>query len=329
MRTANTVRRSLAAVAALIFFAGCGSDTTTPTKARPIASIALTPASFTLGRGATQQLRADLLDASGAAVDGATATWTTSNPAIATVDVDGNVFGAGLGGPVEISATANGHTATASVTVVPANVSLTPVVTSLAVGQSVRLTATAYDAAGATIDAGTPTFVALPPGLATIDQSGLLTALISGTVTVYASMAGTSRQVDILLGVPSAYDGSWTGFAGNSPVEFDVLFGAVRRWSIPSIPYPSFCESPPPPTFFTISVTATIANDAFAVPVPSASGGGVIDGMFTSPTDASGSIPAITVPPFVLCTSTSSGHGVSQTSTMAAFQAATFTATRR
>ena len=55
-----------------------------------VSRVVVTPATVTLTRiGASQQFQAQARDASGNAVSGTSFTWTSSNPAVATVDADG------------------------------------------------------------------------------------------------------------------------------------------------------------------------------------------------------------------------------------------------
>jgi uncharacterized protein YjdB len=69
-----------------------------------------------VGRGRTTQLTAITYDAHGTVLTGRQVAWTTSNPAIATVDDTGLVTGVGAGGAV-ITATAEGKSATARILV--------------------------------------------------------------------------------------------------------------------------------------------------------------------------------------------------------------------
>ncbi len=99
---------------------GGGSDITTnppPPPATPtVASVALTAPRRLLSAGEEVQFTATAKDAQGAAVSGATITWTSSASAIATVDATGKVHGAS-GGTAIITAAASSQQDTATVTV--------------------------------------------------------------------------------------------------------------------------------------------------------------------------------------------------------------------
>ncbi len=88
-------------------------------------------------------------DANGNVLTGRVITWASSNPALATVNASGLVTGVAAGGPVTITATSEGQSGTAAVTVtaVPvASVTVAPATASVTAGQTVQLTATTKDA---------------------------------------------------------------------------------------------------------------------------------------------------------------------------------------
>jgi uncharacterized protein YjdB len=84
----------------------------------PVATIAITPSAGTLPIGTTVQLTATLRDEFGHVLPGRLVTWTSSDPALASVDGIGVVAGVRAGGPVVISATSEGQVGSAQVTVI-------------------------------------------------------------------------------------------------------------------------------------------------------------------------------------------------------------------
>jgi hypothetical protein len=93
---------------------GGAAVTVTPA---PVASVAVAPASPSVMIGGTIQLTATTRDAGGNILTGRTITWSSGNSAVASVNATGLVTGVAAGGPVTVSATSEGITGTAAVTV--------------------------------------------------------------------------------------------------------------------------------------------------------------------------------------------------------------------
>jgi uncharacterized protein YjdB len=107
-----------------------------------IASIAVSPATASGAVGQQAQFAAALTGASGAAVTGRRVIWTTSNPAVVTVDTTGFATGVAAGSAT-ITATSAGKTASATVTVTGTQTVTNPgIVTDLAIASIADTTAT-------------------------------------------------------------------------------------------------------------------------------------------------------------------------------------------
>lgn len=85
----------------------------------PVNAVTLTPATVTLVAGNTTTLRAVLTDSTGSALFGRPIEWTSTDAGVATVLVTGFVRAIGAG-TATITATSEGHSGTAVVTVLPA-----------------------------------------------------------------------------------------------------------------------------------------------------------------------------------------------------------------
>ncbi|PYO38145.1 MAG: hypothetical protein DMD29_14160, partial [Gemmatimonadetes bacterium] len=94
------------------------SGTTTASTA-PVASVTLSPASANVVVGAVEQLTATLKDAAGNVLTGRTVTWASSALGVATVSGNGLVTGLVVGSAT-ITATSEGQSGTAALTVVAA-----------------------------------------------------------------------------------------------------------------------------------------------------------------------------------------------------------------
>ena len=107
-----TSRRLLIGIGVAFFAAACGSSPTAPNQT---TSVTVSQTSATVARQTTLQLVAQAHIQSGVTTDVTqAATWTSSNPDVATV-VAGLVSVKGLG-PVQISVSYQGQTATSTIT---------------------------------------------------------------------------------------------------------------------------------------------------------------------------------------------------------------------
>ncbi|HEV8399056.1 MAG TPA: Ig-like domain-containing protein, partial [Gemmatimonadales bacterium] len=171
-----------------------------------VASVAVTPASASVLVGATQQLTATPLDADGNPLSGRVVTWASSNPAIASVDAAGLVTAVASGEPVTITATSEGKSGTAAIsvsTVAVATVEVSPATGSIeAGGDTIRLTAVAKDADGNVLSGRAVTWTSGDPA-ATVSTSGLVTGVTPGAPTITATIEGQTGSADITV-VPAA-----------------------------------------------------------------------------------------------------------------------------
>jgi uncharacterized protein YjdB len=98
---------------------------TTPPSTAPVATVAVSPASASVSIGSTLQLSAVVKDASGNVLTGRTVTWTSDNAAVALVSASGLVTGLVLG-TATMTATSEGRSGTAALTVASAGVGPEP-----------------------------------------------------------------------------------------------------------------------------------------------------------------------------------------------------------
>ncbi|HEX8210845.1 MAG TPA: Ig-like domain-containing protein [Longimicrobium sp.] len=166
----------------------------------PVTSVEVTPQNATIQSGASVQLTAIARDASGAAVGGRPITWTSADPAVASVSATGLVTGSNPGGPVAITATVEGKSAMAQVTVIPvpiATLTLSPNPAEVRVGLTTQLTLIARDAAGNELGGRTATLVTSNAAVATIDGNRVVTGVSAGTATITATAEGKTATATI------------------------------------------------------------------------------------------------------------------------------------
>jgi hypothetical protein len=133
----------------------------------------------------------------GSALPTVTFTWSTSNPQIATVDSSGVVTPLALG-VVEVSAAAD-KIGRATLVILPAamSVSISPSVDTIQVSlpivsarDTVRLQASARDLTGGLLGGVAFSWSSSSPSVATVDETGLVHAVATGSTTIRASASG-------------------------------------------------------------------------------------------------------------------------------------------
>jgi len=165
-------------------------------SSKKVASVTVIPATASVIVGGTVQLAAEVRDAQGNLMV-RQVTWESSSSAIATVSA-GLVTGVSLGN-VTITARVQSVSGTASVSVVPPVTTIVIASTAnepLEVGLTRQLTATAYDGSGLPVQVQL-TWTSSDNGVASVDQTGLVTGVGRGTATITAAVGPVSDAVDI------------------------------------------------------------------------------------------------------------------------------------
>lgn len=188
-----------AATMALLFtLAACGGDsgtTPTPPPAAVAASVAVsaTEIGAVTAIGATRSLTAVVKDANQATLTGAAVSWTTNNAAVATVSGSGaaaTVTATG-NGTATITATSGSVSGTVTIDVAQrfATLAVQAAVTSLAIGSTTQLTATARDARGNAMAGVTGvTYTSADRTRAIVSSDGVVTAISPGAASFGASL---------------------------------------------------------------------------------------------------------------------------------------------
>ncbi len=183
-----------------------GSTTVTVTPAI-LTSIAVTPAHPSVANGTTVQLTATGTFSDRTTQDlTASAIWTSSSNAIATVSSGGLVRGTGVG-RATITATQAGVSGATIVTVTAAvlsSITITPPNTSIAQGTSEQLTATGTFSDGTTQDlTAFVTWISSAPSLVTVSNAdgsqGLATGSGVGNATITATQGGLSGTTTVTV----------------------------------------------------------------------------------------------------------------------------------
>jgi uncharacterized protein YjdB len=143
---------------------------------------------------------------SGNPIDISEFAWTSSNPAVATVDASGVVTPITTG-TVEIRASAD-KIGRATLVIAPATmaITITPAVDTIFIGatiaarDTVRLVATARDLAGAVVPGLTFQWTSSSPAVATVDATGLVRAVGVGItdINVSANSHNAAARVHVI-----------------------------------------------------------------------------------------------------------------------------------
>ncbi|MCC6317815.1 MAG: Ig-like domain-containing protein [Gemmatimonadaceae bacterium] len=191
----------------------------------PITIVRVAPASSGVTVGSSVTLRANALLSTGDTVKGRPVAWRTSASGVATVSTAGAVQ-AMAPGSATITATVDGVSGTATISVTPvpvAAVAVTPARASVIVTNSAQLAAATQSATGAVLTGRVVTWSTDAPTIATVSTTGLVTTLNTGTATITATSEGrrgTSRITVLPIPVRSV---------SILPTSVDLLVGATAR----------------------------------------------------------------------------------------------------
>ena len=203
--------------AGLVTAAGNGTATIRATSGSLADSVAVTveqvPAEVRISPGGeplvfetlgdTARLSAEALDANGHAIAGVSAAWSVDDTSVAAVDRDGLVTARG-NGTAAVSASAGGATGSRKVEVdqVPVTVEVMSPTDVLAVGDSIRMTARAFDAGGFPIEDADFAWTSSDTTVATASPEGWVRALAEGSVEITATLKGLSASVELIAVSP-------------------------------------------------------------------------------------------------------------------------------
>ena len=194
---------SAGALAGLCFSVlSCGGSSVTPPTA--VASVQITPGSSGLFIAETVQLSAAAKDGSGNVLANRTVLWNSTNSTIASTTSSGLVSALSVG-TTDISASSEGQSASITITValVPvATVAVTPSTPSVPVQQGLQLIASTSDTAGNSLFGRTVVWTTSAAGVATVSQSGLLTAVAPGSALITATSEGKSGSTTVTVTIP-------------------------------------------------------------------------------------------------------------------------------
>jgi uncharacterized protein YjdB len=184
------------------------SGTSVEVQRKPVAAVSLTLPSPTLEEGLTEQATAMPMDANGAPLPDRLVEWESSNSAIASVNETGMISAVSLG-TATIVAKSEGARGQGRLDVIaraPINVASVAVALSAAsivVGQTTNATATLRDAAGNTLTGRAISWSSSNAGIASVNGSGVVTAVSAGTANIAATSEGQNGSAALTVTAPT------------------------------------------------------------------------------------------------------------------------------
>ena len=195
----------------------------------PVALVTISPPVDTVDVGATRQLTAAASDSIGGLLAGRLVSWSTSSSAIATVSSAGLVS-AIAPGTVTVSAVIEGVTAVGTIVVrlrPVATVAITPTSSTLIVGNSQQLIATASDASGNVLNGRAVTWQSSNLSVATVTSAGVVSAVSPGTVTITATSEGKSANATVQVNAIPVAQVQLSPLAGSILVAQSIQLSAT------------------------------------------------------------------------------------------------------
>ncbi|SHG12190.1 Ig-like domain-containing protein [Flavobacterium johnsoniae] len=180
-----------------------------------VTGVSVSPATVTVGLGTTQQLNAAIAPAN---ATNQNVIWTSSNTAVATVNASGLVTAVAAGTATITVKTVDGNkTATSAITVaaIPvSSVAVSPTSASLYAGNTQQLSATISPANATNKNV---TWSSSNTAIATVNSSGLVTAVSAGTATITATTQDGNKTASAAITV-------------NPNTSFTVYFYKPSNW---------------------------------------------------------------------------------------------------
>ena len=163
-----------------------------------VATVVVSPGTWTLKAGQTKSFTAAALDA-GNGQSLTTITWTSTAPTIATVDTAGLVTARAIGTAVITATSTNGKSGSATVTVISAaSVALNSGKSSVALGMQTQFFFSGTDASGKLLTS--VTWTTSNAAILGVDQNGIVSAKTLGTAQLTATAPdGSSGSVAITV----------------------------------------------------------------------------------------------------------------------------------
>ena len=236
MRKFNWISALLFSVA-LASCSNVSSNHQSPAPAATLSTLQVTPASVSLAAHASQQFHATGLFSDGSTQDlTSSVTWFSSDSSVATIST-GGMATAVTTGVANVTAKSGTMQASATLAVNNAGVGLTsitlsPLVSTLAVHTTQQLTATGAYSDGSSRDlTSNVTWSSSSTAAATVDVNGLVTGVATGTASITATLNGITQSMTVTITAPTITSISITPEGFTVPIGISQQFVATAVYS--------------------------------------------------------------------------------------------------
>ena len=207
-----------------------GVSTSVPVTVNPVpvSSVEVTPSAETVAVGKDIQLSAIPRASNGNELAGREVSWSSSDASIARVDEMGIVRGVAPG-EATITATSEGQSGSATITVIPrpvASVVVEPSTATFETGNTVQLRAEPRDAENNALTGRLVVWTTSDEGVATVDEDGTVRGIAPGSVTIFATSEGKRGEAGIIVVRPPVASVRITPSSGEVIVGNTVDFDA-------------------------------------------------------------------------------------------------------
>ncbi|MEW5917687.1 MAG: Ig-like domain-containing protein, partial [Gemmatimonadota bacterium] len=167
----------------------------------PVRKIDVAPNKLTLSPRETAQLTVTLRDSAGNELLNRSVAYRTTDAQIATVSHDGLVIAVAAGtAQIEVVSEAVRSIVDVKVQLPPvAAVVVTPNASALRIGEDVQLVAQPQDARGTALSGRTISWRSSAPAVATVSQSGVVSAIAPGSATISATSEGVQGAASVTV----------------------------------------------------------------------------------------------------------------------------------
>ena len=218
-------------IAVMTACGGGGADVPVAPPAPVLSTVTVTIAPTTIQLRQSASAQAELRTLAGAVLTGRAVSWSSSAPAVASVDASGVIANVSVGSATN-TATSEDKSGSAPITVFPAPVAsltLTALQSSLTVGSSTQATAIVRSANGQVLADRVIAWSSSAPSVASVSSTGVILAIAPGVASISAASDGRAASIamSVLAPTPATVTVS-PSFATLAPSQSASLWATVR-----------------------------------------------------------------------------------------------------